>query len=84
MHFTASLKKGQNNKNNLILNTNFNIQYPVQMTRSTHKSIVNISNVLGQFDGNGTEGVDAIWGGYECLWVGNLNCTDFEFQCEGE
>ena len=53
------------------------------MTISTHKSIVNISNVLGQFEGNGTEGGEAVWFGYGCQWVGNLNCTDFEFQCEG-
>ena len=64
--------------------TKFNIQDLVQKTRSTHKLIVNILNVLGQFEGNGTEGAESIWGGYSCLWVGNLNCTDFEFQCEGE
>ena len=41
--------------------------------------------ISGQFDGNGTEGVDPVWGGYECRWIGNLNCTDedFVFQCEG-
>jgi len=37
----------------------------------------------GQFEGNGTEGGEAVWFGYGCQWVGNLNCTDFEFQCEG-
>ena len=84
MQFTASLKNTYNNKNHLILYTNVNIPL-VQMTRSTHKSMVNISNVLGQFEGNGTEGVEPIFGGYQCLWVGNLNCTDdFDFQCEGE
>ena len=42
------------------------------------------SPILELFNGNGTEGVEPMWGGYECLWVGNLNCTeDFEFQCEG-
>ena len=37
----------------------------------------------GQFDGNGTEGVEPAFGGYMCQWIGNLNCTDFDFQCEG-
>lgn len=42
-------------------------------------------SLKGTFDGNGTEGVEPVWGGYACQWIGNLNCTDedFNFQCEG-